>query len=229
MNAFETSKCPINERLEHFSKYVRRQKLARFLTHYELFKKVLNVKGCVVECGVHHGGGVMTWAKLSSILEPYNYQRKIIGFDTFKGFLGFHENDQAPNPRQKVGSFKEGYDIQSELKNCIAEYDDNRFLNHINKIELVEGDATITIPKFIENQRHLIVALLYLDFDLYEPTVAAIRHFKSRIPKGGIIAFDEVNNANWPGETMAMLDEFELNKNALQCMTFEPNISFIQL
>lgn len=46
----------------------------------------LNIKGSIIECGVHQAGGVFTWAKLSSIYEPYNYHRKIIGFDTFKGF-----------------------------------------------------------------------------------------------------------------------------------------------
>ena len=229
MNAFEVSGCPLNERLENFSKYVRRQKLARFLAHYELFRKVLDVKGNIVECGVHHGGGVMTWAKLSATLEPYHYQRKIIGFDTFKGFPGIHGNDSASNPRQKVGEFKEQYDILAELQNCIEEYDANRFLNHIAKIELVEGDAIATIPKYLDDNRHLVVALLYLDFDLYEPTKSALSNFLPRIPKGGIIAFDEVNNANWPGETVAMLQSFDLNKYPLRCLPFEPNISFIRL
>ena len=51
-----------------------------------LFIRQLNIKGSGIECGVHNGGGVMAWAKISSILEPYNYHRKIIGFDTFKEF-----------------------------------------------------------------------------------------------------------------------------------------------
>ena len=46
------------------------------------------------------------------------------------------------------------------------------------------------------------MSLLYLDFDLYEPTKCAF----PRMPKGAVVAFDELNHAAWPGETMALLD-----------------------
>ena len=48
-----------------------------------MFKEILNVHG-IVECGVLYGNGTMTFAHLSSILEPVNFTRKIIGFDTFE-------------------------------------------------------------------------------------------------------------------------------------------------
>ena len=54
---FDSSLCPTDAKLENFQKYVRRQTIARFLVQYELFKMQLQVKGSVVECGVHHGGG----------------------------------------------------------------------------------------------------------------------------------------------------------------------------
>ena len=57
-------------KLDNFPKYVPRQSLTRFLTRYEIFKKVLRVQGSIVECGVLHGGGLMTFAQLSAILEP---------------------------------------------------------------------------------------------------------------------------------------------------------------
>jgi hypothetical protein len=61
----------------YFTKYTRRHELARFMVQYELFKKILNVKGSIVECGVYTGGGTLAWAKISDILEPYNFLRKI--------------------------------------------------------------------------------------------------------------------------------------------------------
>ena len=54
---FEKSKCPTEKKLQNFAKYVRRQSLARFLVYYELFKLQQNIKGSIIECGVHHGGG----------------------------------------------------------------------------------------------------------------------------------------------------------------------------
>lgn len=228
MSAFESSACPTDTKLDHFSKYVRRQRIARVLVQYEMFKLVLGIKGSIIECGVHHGSGLMTWAKLSTTLEPYNYWRKIIGFDTFKGFPAVHGLDGTARS-VRAGMFRENYDIVSELQTCISEYDANRFLNHIDKVELVQGDAIETIPEYVGNNPHLLVSLLYLDFDIYEPTVAALDHLRSRIPRGGIVAFDEVNNSEWPGETRALLETFNLNHYNLQCFPFEPNISFIQL
>jgi hypothetical protein len=60
--------APIETKLSNFEKYVKRQALSRFLVRYELFRKVREVKGSIIECGVHHGGGLFAWAKLSSAL-----------------------------------------------------------------------------------------------------------------------------------------------------------------
>lgn len=225
---FDQSPCPTDKKLANFSKYVRRQTISRFLAHYEIYKRIVNVKGSVVECGVHHGGGLMTWAKLSSTLEPYNYHRKIIGFDTFDGFPEVAAVDQR-RPEVQAGMFREDYDTLSELGDCIKEYDENRFINHIQKIELVKGDANETIPRYVADNKHLIVSLLYLDFDIYQPTATALKTLLPRMPKGAIIAFDEAANMNWPGETVALLENFDINRYKLECFEFEPNISFIQL
>jgi len=225
---FEKSKCSTDKKIANFTKYVKRQNLARFMVQYELFKRQLNIKGSVIECGVHNGGGLMAWAKISSILEPYNYHRKVVGFDTFEGFPSISEIDRE-NAQVKTGMFAEDYDIYEELSACIVEYNENRFINHIDKTELVKGDANITIPQYIENNKHLLVSLLYLDFDIYEPTKTALNHFVPRMGKGSIIAFDEINNEDWPGETMALLESLNINNHRIESLPFEPNISFIQL
>ncbi len=225
---FEKSKCSTDKKIANFTKYVKRQNLARFMVQYELFKRQLDVKGSIIECGVHNGGGVMAWAKISSILEPYNYHRKVVGFDTFKGFPSIAEIDRE-NPKVKTGMFAEDYDVYEELSACIGEYNQNRFIDHIDKIELVIGDANITIPQYIENNKHTLVSLLYLDFDIYEPTKTALDHFLPRMGKGSIIAFDEINNEDWPGETMALLESLNINNHRIESLPFEPNISFIQL
>ena len=76
---FSSSPGSLTEKLENFAKYVPRQNLARFLARYELFRLIKEVQGSVVECGVLFGGGLLSFAKLSAILEPYNFQRRIIG------------------------------------------------------------------------------------------------------------------------------------------------------
>ena len=159
-NFFDKSPFSTQDKLRNFSKYVRRQDLARFMVFYELFKKQIDIKGSIVECGVHQGGGLMTWAKLSSTLEPYNYHRKIIGFDTFLGIPKLNKFDKNKKKYKKV-NFKEKTDILNDIQKSIIEYDQNRFIGDIQKIELIKGDANKTIPKYIKKNRHLLISLLY--------------------------------------------------------------------
>ena len=89
-----------------------------FLAKYELFKKILNIKGSIVECrSTQEGGGLFSWAHFSTILEPYNYHRKIIGFDTFEGFKNLSNEDKR-KPLAKVNKFKEKYNTYKNIVNC---------------------------------------------------------------------------------------------------------------
>jgi hypothetical protein len=211
-------------KLENFPKYVRRQHLKRFLALYELFKLALPVKGSIVECGVFRGFGVMSWAKLSAILEPENLTRRIYGFDTFAGFPSVASQDKTAVDRVQVGQLAaNSYD---EVTALIEHYDSDRFLGHINKVELIRGDLVATIPTFLEAHPHLVVSLLFLDVDLYEPTKAALQAFLPRIPRGGIVAFDELDNPLWPGETVAALESVGLNNLRLRRFEWDPYIAY---
>lgn len=104
--------------------------------------------------------------------------------------------------------------------------DSTRFLGHIPKVQLIKGDATQTIPQFVNETPHLLISLLFMDFDLYESTKVALEHFVPRMPKGAIIAFDELDNPLWPGETQAMLDTIGAGKLRLERLDFDPYIGF---
>lgn len=226
---FEASPEPVRTRLENFPKYVRRQNLTRFLALYEIFKLALPVKGSIVECGVNRGFGVMTWAKLSAILEPVNLTRRIYGFDSFEGFPSIHERDRAGVDgvtAEEGGLAANSYD---ELQQLIELYDLDRFLGHVPKVKLVRGDATQTIPQFVKDHPHLVVSLLFLDFDLYEPTRVALAELLPRMPKGAIIAFDELDNPIWPGETQALLDGVGIGRLELRRLDFDPYIAFARI
>ena len=100
----------------------------------------------------------------------------------------------------KVDSYK-------ELLEAIKIFDQNRSNSHISKLNLVKGDFKKLLKILLKRNPHLIVSLLYLDFDLYEPTKLALKTFLPRMPIGSIIAFDEINHKEWPGETLAVLEE----------------------
>jgi len=213
------------DKLSSFTKYIPRQNLTYFLSRYEIFKKILNIHGSIVECGVFFGAGLMTFAQLSSIFEPVNHTRKIIGFDTFAGFIKLSQNDKGSRSEfAKKGSL--GINSYKDLQKCIELYDSNRFLNHIPKIELVKGDARKTIPKYIKQNPHLVVSLLNLDMDIFEPTKVALENFVPRMPKGGIIIFDELNSKDWVGETRAVLKTIGIRNLKIERFSFDSHISY---
>ena len=97
------------------------------------------------------------------------------------------------------------------------------------KIELIKGDAIKTIPKFVLDNPHVLISLMYLDFDLYEPTKVALENLVPRMPKGAVIAFDELDNPLWPGETQAMIEFCKDNKLRIQRFPFDPFIGYAVL
>jgi len=213
------------DKLRAFTKYVPMTEFPKLFAKYELFKKILPIHGAIVECGVHQGAGTLTWGVLSSIFEPVNHIRKIIGFDTFEGFASINEKDKATgNENLKVGGL--AVNTETELLEAIRLYDQFRPLGHISKIQLVKGNAMQTIPSFVEANPHLVVAMLYLDFDLYEPTKLAIEKFLPLMPKGSVIVFDELYNEQWPGETVAVKETVGLTSLRIERFPFHPQISF---
>lgn len=223
-DVFAASPDELSIRLANFPRYARRQHVTRFAALYELFKLVLPVKGSIVECGVFRGFSLMTFAQLSAALEPNNLTRRIYGFDTFDGFPEVSDEDRPDRTGAAKGDL--AADSYEELGRLIDIYDQDRFLGHIPKVKLVKGDVTQTIPSFIDENQHLVVSLLFLDMDLYEPTLAALKHFVPRMPKGSVIAFDELDNPIWPGETRATLEELGLSGLELRRFEFDPYISY---
>jgi hypothetical protein len=198
--ASEPGRIDLIEALEAFPRYVSISCLSKFLSRVEIFKRVLSVHGSILDCGVLHGASLLTWAKLSSIFEPVNHTRRIIGFDTFEGF-------PALSPEDAGTPFKPG-DLRGlpmeRIRSAIDCYDLNRPLAHIPKVELVKGDLAKTAAQYVEAHPELIVALLYLDVDLYEPTLAALNAFVPLMPRGAIVVFDEANYSRFPGESLAL-------------------------
>jgi hypothetical protein len=217
----------VEVKLENFTKYVRRQHLKRFIAMYELFKLILPVKGSIIECGVYQGFGLMAWAKLSAMLEPENLTRRIYGFDSFEGFPAVHEKDASQFGATRRGQLSAAsYD---ELLRLIKEYDADRFLGHISKVELIKGDITKTLPEFMASRAHVVVSLLFLDCDLYEPTRVALEQVLPRMPKGAVVVFDELDNPIWPGETTAVVDALALSRLKLRRFEWDPYIAYAVL
>ena len=227
---FQSSPGSAVEKLENFAKYVPRQNLARFLARYEIFRLIKEIQGSIVECGVLFGGGLMSFAKLSTILEPYNFQRRIIGFDSFEGFPSIDEADLRGLSERKSAHLKQGGfaadGAYEDLLKAVEVYNMTRFLNHFPKVDVIKGDFAVTAAKYLEDHPHLVVSCLYLDFDIYAPTKVALDLFLPRVPKGGVIVFDELNEEAFPGETIAVMEALPLKDLRIRRFDFEPRISY---
>ncbi len=215
------------DKFEHFPKYLTRQSVARYLALYEVFQLVVSVQGDIIEGGVNWGGSLMWFAQMSAALEPFNLQRRIIGFDTFSGFPNLDANDldhAETGNEHRIGGYQA--DSFSDLTHCINLYDQNRTIGHLAKVLLVRGDACETMPHYLVTNPHTLVSLLHLDFDIYAPTKAAILTFLPRMPKGAVILFDELNCPKWPGETQAVLEALNVMNLKIQRFVFEPYLSY---
>ena len=63
---------------------------------------------------------------------------------------------------------------------------------HLQKYELVKGDAAKTIPEYFNRHPETLVSLAVLDFDIYEPTKIALEAIRPRLFKGSVLVFDEL-------------------------------------
>ena len=58
--------------------------------------------------------------------------------------------------------------------------------------------------------------MVYFDFDVFEPTLKCLEIIKPRLVKGSVVAFDELNDPDSPGETLALMKSIGLNKITLK-------------
>ena len=201
--------------------FAERQTVTHALTRIKLFELIRDTQGAIVECGVHKGNALFLYAHLSSILEPYNFNRRVIGFDTFEGFRSLHQNDDPMNTESDFSDTSyERLDVWAKL------HDVNRAISQWPKIELVKGDATTTIPRYVEENPHLIISLLYLDFDIYAPTAVALDNLLPLVPKGGVVGFDEINVKRWQGETIALKEKMSIGSVNLRKFYFDAWVSY---
>ena len=102
-------------------------------------------------------------------------------------------------------------------------------LSHIVKNEICEGDASIELEKYLDREKHTIIALAYFDFDLYEPTKKCLELIKDRITKGTIIGFDELNDPDSPGETLALMETIGLKNIKLKRYSHCSRVSYFEV
>ncbi len=209
------SPIPDDELPRNLGLYMNRQLLSRILFMQKIYTDILPVHGVVIEFGNRYGQNMSLFSSFRGMLEPFNMNRNLICFDTFEGFIAVDEKD-GDYERAAKGelSVKPGY--ENHLQKVLEWHESQSPLSHIRRFDIRKGDAVVELKRYLDENPQTIVALAYFDFDIYKPTRECLEMIKPYLTSGSIIGFDELNVAEWPGETIAYKEVFPLNKYAIK-------------
>jgi len=215
---------PEDERLYNIALFLDRRIISRFLYINEIYQKVIPLHGVMMEFGVNYGQNLALLQNLRSIYEPFNANRKLIGFDTFEGFPVVAPED---GKGVKEGDFTVPENYDEFLSKILNFHQKNSALSNLQLTELVKGDASLTVPAYLKNHPETIISFAYFDMDIYKPTKDVLEAIIPYLTKGAIIAFDEINDANWPGETIALREVLGTNKFRIHHSTFRGTAAYL--
>lgn len=223
---FADCPIPLDERLSNLGLFVRRQDLSRLLFINDLYRQIVDVHGSIMEFGVRWGQNLAMFGSLRGIHEPFNHNRKIVGFDTWEGFPSVHAKDGGSEVAE-VGAYATTRGYEGYLEKLLACHEQQSPISHIRKFELVKGDATVEIDRYLERHSETIVALAFFDLDLYEPTKKCLLAIRDRLTRGSVVAFDQVNVQTFPGETLALKEVLGLDRVALRRSPYSNAASYL--
>lgn len=171
-----------------------------------LFSRTDNIKGDVIEVGTHSGD---TTEIIAEYLYKNNSSKYYLGLDTFEGY---EESDMEGANSASINNHV--------TKRWKISYDKvkDRLIKYKNIVSLYKGDCKVTIPNLIKNNIITQLSFIYIDCNLYQPSLQSIQHLWPYLSKGGIVSIDEHLVG---GETKA-IKEFA-NTNNLELKYYSNN------
>jgi hypothetical protein len=196
------SNISFSEMLINYPAFIRRREMVRLLADYDLFRMVLDLPGSIAELGVFLGAGLFTWSKLLETFVPGDRSRRVYGFESGEGYRQLAPEDGNPGPwiENVVGRkvVPAGYlDQMVRLTNL------DNLIPGVGRCRVISGNILETVPHFAENNQGIRFCLLFLDVNLYQPTLAGLRAFYPLLVPGGIVALNGFGSPPWLGETVA--------------------------
>ena len=202
---------PDDELAQNAALFMAPRTIKRMFFLDEIYRACLPVHGVILQFGVRWGRDLAVFDALRTIYEPFNVSRRIIGFDTFQGFPTVHQKD-GDHPVIKVGAYDTAPGYFEQLRQILDLRQSLDPLRHLKRCEIIEGDAGEQLEAMLARQPETIVALAYFDLDIYEPTKRCLELLKPYVTKGTVMAFDELNLPQAPGETLALKEVYGLDK-----------------
>lgn len=228
LKLFNSTPIPDDEILSNLGLFLNSKNLSRILLMNHLYEKIIDMMGVIMDFGTRWGQNMAIWTSLRGIYEPYNRHRKIIGFDTFEGFPSVDAKD-GNSDLMKEGNLALPKDYELWLEKLLTEQENDNTLSHIRKFDVIKGDAVKTLPIYLSENPHTIISLAFFDFDIYLPTKECLHNILDRMPKGSIVAFDELNDDDSPGETVALMELIGLKNIKLKRYRYASRVSYFEI
>ena len=184
--------------------FIRCSGLTKLLFINEIYEKILNVPGIVMEFGVHLGQNLVTFENLRALYEPWNQNRRIVGFDTFtqSGYASSTEIDgYSSEIRGDSYQLPESY-LQT-LSDVLRYHERDHILSHIPKVSFIVGDVNETVPNFFDSNKGDVVSLAYFDLATYTSTKTCLEAVAPHLIPGSVLLMDELNFKLYPGASIA--------------------------
>lgn len=204
------SPIPDTEALANLGLFHDRFSFARMQFLYNLYLKALTTHGVIMDFGVRWGQNMALFTTFRTLHEPYNLNRKIVGFDTFTGFPRVSARDGS-SPAVQAGALSVTPRYKTYLEELLSAHERLGPRGHVKKHELVKGDVIKTLPVYLTDHPETIIALAYFDLDLYEPTKRCLEFIRPYLTKNSVIGFDQLASGEFPGETQALRDAWGLS------------------
>lgn len=223
---FSERPMPDDQLLLSLGLFMRSSALAKILFINELYELILDQPGVIVEFGTWWGQNLVLFENLRAIYEPFNQNRRVIGFDTFKGYSSITDKDRK-SETIKDGGYSVSGDYQDYLEKLIDFHEKNNVLAGVKKHATIEGDVVVTVPQYFKEHPETIIALAYFDMALYEPSKVCLEAIKPHLMPGSVIMLDELNSVDYPGETLAFREVFNNMNFTLHRSKFMTDRSYL--
>jgi hypothetical protein len=225
MQLLRASPIPDDQLLGNMGLYLDARNLSRMLFMDFIYRQITDVQGVVMDFGTRWGHNMALFCTLRSIYEPFNRHRKVVGFDTFTGFPSVTSKDGGSSLMYE-GNLAVTDNYPAYLKDLMTTHEALNPLSHIRKFGIRAGDAVTELKHYLEEAPETIVALAYFDFDIYEPTKKCLDMILPRVTKGSLIGFDELNDPDSPGETLALMEAIGLRNIRLKRFPYTSRVSY---
>ena len=214
--------------LTNFGLFARASALSKLFFLHEAYLNIRSIPGDIYVFGVWLGQDVVVLESMRAMLEPYNASRKIIGFDTFKGYTGF-SNDDLLSDTIKDSGYTTSHNYVKFLNELLAYHRKENAMGHLVTHKLIEGDISETVQQYVDLNQSSMIAMAYFDLALYEPTIAALNAINDRLVPGSLIVMDELNDPRYPGETIAFREWAKEKSYEIKRSEILPDRTFIIL